>query len=86
MTCVSMKKKTVTMYRRKRPYSSDKEEVKSGTRPNPSGYTLRPTVASKREQWRSSTIVGTPIVYDEMAAACKGVGLSACRRDGETDQ
>lgn len=72
MTCVSMKRKMVTMYRRKRPYSSDKAEVKRGTRLNPMGYKLRPRVASKREQWRSSTIVGTPMVYDEMAAAWEG--------------
>ena len=62
MTCVSMKRKVDTIYRGKRPNSSDKEEVKSGTKPKPMGYTLSPTVASKVEQWRSSTIVGTPIV------------------------
>lgn len=62
MTCMSMKRNVVTMYSGKRPNSSDKEEVKRGTTPKPSGYTLRPTVAAKVEQWRSSTIVGTPMV------------------------
>jgi len=62
MTCMSMKRKVVKMYRRKRPNSSDKEEVKRGTTPNPIGYTLRPTVAAKVEQWSSSTIPGTPML------------------------
>lgn len=62
MTCVSMKKKVVAIYKRKRPNSSDKADVKSGTRPNPSGYTLKATVAAKVEQWRSCIILGKPMV------------------------